>query len=107
MSQRENKVLVIPRAKYPFKTYQEFPASKLRRHETLEQAAVDRLKSKVGLKGNVQYKGIEFLQTKENNELIMHHHLHIFLAENPQGESTEGEWVDIEPFNSSRPLPHI
>ena len=107
VAKKGDQVLVNYREKYPFKGYQEFCGSKLRHHETLEEAAKERLQRKLGLKGNVMYKGIEFLQTKENGELIMHHHLHIFLAENIRGTPKKGSWVSIQPFLPEHLLPHI
>ncbi len=104
---KENKVLVMKRKKYPFKGYQEFCASKIKKQETIFEAAQQRMQEKMGITANLIYKGIEFLQTKEDGEMIMHHHLHIFLAENVQGEPKSGEWVDIENFQPKKPLPHI
>jgi len=101
------KVLVREREKYPFKGYWEFCASKIKQDESFEEAATDRLKKKIGLEGSVSYKGIEFLQTKEKGKLIMHHHLHIFLAEKLSGVPKGGEWVDIKGFSPKNPLPHI
>lgn len=104
---RNDTVLVTTREKYPFKDYVEFCSSKIEHHETLEEAAKDRLHKKLGLTGNVTYKGIEFLQTKENNHLVMHHHLHIFLADNLQGTPKKGRWVPINNFNPEKPIPHL
>ena len=104
---RGDKVLVIEREKEPYKGTQEFCASKIYQDETLEEAAKDRIKRKLGLTGEVIYKGIEFMQTKQDGELLMHHHLHIFLAEEPEGEAKIGEWVSIEPFGATHPLPQL
>ncbi len=107
VAKQSDKVLIMTREKEPYKSYQEFCSSKIYLHETLEEAAQDRLKSKLGLTGSVTYKGIQFIQTKEDNELIMHHHLHVFLSENPKDTATNGEWIPIEPFGATKPLPHI
>lgn len=103
---RNDTVLVTTREKYPYKGYEEFCSSKIQHHETLEEAARDRL-LKIGLRGNVTYKGIEFIQTKENNHLVMHHHLHIFLADNPQGMPKRGQWIAIHNFQPQKPIPHF
>lgn len=107
IAKKGNQVLVNYREKYPFKGYQEFCGSKLRHHETLEEAAHERLQRKLGLSGKVTYKGIEFLQTQENGQMVMHHHLHIFLAENIKGKNKIGTWTPICPFKPEKPLPHI
>lgn len=107
VAKKGDQVLVNFREKYPFKGYQEFCGSKLRQHETVYEAAQERLHRKLGLKGILTYKGIEFLQTKEKNELVMHHHLHIFLAENLKGKNKIGKWTDLRPFKPEKPLPHI
>ena len=59
------------------------------------------------MNGEVEYKGIEFLKTKEAGELLMHHHLHIFLCKNPTGEGIDGEWIPVKPFQPEKPMPHI
>ncbi|HLD04645.1 MAG TPA: hypothetical protein VJG90_02910 [Candidatus Nanoarchaeia archaeon] len=87
--------------------YQEFCGSKLRQDETIYEAAEERLRRKLGLTGRLTYRGLEFLQTKENGELIMHHHLHIFLAEDIKGKNKVGAWIPIEPFQPEKPMPHI
>ncbi len=102
-----DKVFVRSREKYPFKGYTEFCASKVRQNETLEQAAENRLKDRLGVSGNLEYKGIEFLQTKENGKLIMHHHLHIFLATNLNGNPKDGEWINVRNFSPKKPMPHL
>ncbi len=107
VAKRNNQVLVTTREKYPFKRYQEFCSSKVKLHETLEEAAKERLKEKLGLTGDITYKGIEFLQTKEKNNLVMHHHLHIFLAENLSGKQKKGEWIPIDKFKAEKPMPHL
>ncbi len=106
VAKKGNSVLYTRRSKYPFKGYGEFCSSKVEIHETLEEAARDRLHNKLGLRGPVTYKGIEFLQTKENNELVMHHHLHIFLAD-AEGEPPAGEWIPIDTFSPEKPMPHL
>ena len=106
VAKKGDKVLYARRDRYPFKGYGEFCSSKLEVHETLEEAARDRLWRKLGLRGDLTYKGIEFLQTKEQDELVMHHHLHIFLAE-VEGEPTIGEWMPIDSFAPDKPMPHL
>ena len=39
--------------------------------------------------------------------MVMHHHLHIFLAENVHGKEKKGVWIDIKKFQPKNPLPHI
>jgi len=107
VAKKNNQVLVTTREKYPFKGYQEFCSSKIKHDETLEEAAKDRLKEKLGLEGSLTYKGIEFLQTKENNHLIMHHHLHIFLAEEVSGNAKKGQWININHFSPEKAIPHL
>ncbi len=107
VAKKDDCVLVNYREKYPFKGYQEFCGSKLKQHETIYEAAQDRLQRKLDLTGKLTYRGIEFLQTKEKNELVMHHHLHIFLAENLKGKNKIATWTPIKPFQPEKPLPHI
>jgi len=107
VTKKGNQVLLTKRMKYPFKGYQEFCSSKIYQGETIEQAAKDRLRRKIGFTGEVTYKGVEFLQTKEKKELVMHHHLHIFLADNLKGQKKKGTWVKISPFSPEKPLPHL
>ncbi len=107
VAKKGDKVLVRHREKQPFKGYWEFCCSKIYQNETLEEAARERLKRKLGLEGMPIYKGVEFLQTKEQGEILMHHHLHVFLVEDPKGEPIEGEWVSIKPFGAKKPLPHL
>ncbi len=102
-----NQGLLNYREKYPFKGYQEFCASKLRQHETIFEAAQERLHRKLGLKGTLTYRGIEFLQVKEKGQLLLHYHLHIFLVEDVRGKNKIGKWFSIKPFKPEKPLPHI
>lgn len=104
---RDDEILLLTRSKEPFFGLQEFLPSKVKHGEHLSEAAKDRLQLKLGLTGDLCYKGLESLKTIEQGEVLMHHLIHIFLADNCKGEAIKGEWHKIDSFNPENPVPHL
>ncbi len=106
--EREGKVLIVNREKQPYKGHYEFCASKIKHGESIIEAAKDRLVRKLGLQGGVfRYCGIEFMKTKEKEQLLMHHHLHVVHVTETVGKPEVGRWIEPSELSNEKIMPHL
>ncbi|MFT4311665.1 MAG: NUDIX hydrolase [Candidatus Woesearchaeota archaeon] len=110
---KDNKILLMKRAKEPFKNLWGLPGGKIEFDQFLSQTAATELLEETGLTGDLTFSGIKHIHTYEDNQFTYSHILYSVRVDNPKGTQLENhkegelQWFDINHIPKINHIPDL